>query len=408
MENITVSQPSKKVNISLDIAASKSESNRALIIRALAGGKAELSNLANARDTETMQRLLSTNEETRDVLDAGTTMRFCTAYYAISGNKHLMTGTERMQQRPIALLVDALRELGAEIDYQKNEGYPPHLIKGFDKSKAKDNLTIRGDVSSQYISALLMIAPSLPNGLILELTGKVGSKPYIQMTLNLMEHFGVKADWKGNVISIPAQKYIDIAYTIEGDWSGASYWYSIVALAEEAEVELIGLRENSNQGDSVLAEMMPLLGVNTEYTERGIKLTKGKSASTFEWDFTHCPDIAQTISVICAVKGVKARLTGLESLRIKETDRIEAIKNELGKFGVDVTIEGDEAIELDGALFNHDFKDILINTYEDHRMAMAYAPLALLNPLEIEEPDVVKKSYPDYWRDLEHAGFTVK
>ncbi len=408
MENITVSQSSKKVNISLDIAASKSESNRALIIRALAGGKAELSNLANARDTETMQRLLSTNEEIRDVLDAGTTMRFCTAYYAISGNQHLMTGTERMQQRPIAILVDALRELGAEIEYQKNEGYPPHLIKGFDKSKAKDSLTIRGDVSSQYISALLMIAPSLPNGLTLELTGKVGSKPYIQMTLNLMEHFGVNADWKGNVISIPAQKYNDIAYTIEGDWSGASYWYSIVALAEEAEVELIGLRENSNQGDSVLAEMMPLLGVNTEYTERGIKLTKGKSASKFEWDFTHCPDIAQTISVICAVKGVKARLTGLESLRIKETDRIEAIKNELGKFGVDVTIEGDEAIELDGAQFNHDFKGILINTYEDHRMAMAYAPLALLKPLEIEEPDVVKKSYPDYWRDLQDAGFTVK
>lgn len=408
MENITVSQPSKKVNISLDIAASKSESNRALIIRALAGGKAELSNLANARDTETMQRLLSTNEKIRDVLDAGTTMRFCTAYYAISGNQHLMTGTERMQQRPIALLVDALRELGAEIEYQKNEGYPPHLIKGFDKSKAKDSLTIRGDVSSQYISALLMIAPSLPNGLTLELTGKVGSKPYIQMTLNLMDHFGVKADWKGNVISIPAQKYNDIAYTIEGDWSGASYWYSIVALAEEAEVELIGLRENSNQGDSVLAEMMPLLGVNTEYTERGIKLTKGKSATQFEWDFTHCPDIAQTISVICAVKGVKARLTGLESLRIKETDRIEAIKNELGKFGVEVKIEGDEAIELDGSQFNHDFKDILINTYEDHRMAMAYAPLALLNPLEIEEPDVVKKSYPDYWRDLQDAGFTVK
>lgn len=408
MENITVSQPSKKVNISLDIAASKSESNRALIIRALAGGTAELSNLANARDTETMQRLLSTDEEIRDVLDAGTTMRFCTAYYAISGNQHLMTGTERMQQRPIALLVDALRELGAEIEYQKNEGYPPHLIKGFDKSKAKDSLTIRGDVSSQYISALLMIAPSLPNGLTLELTGKVGSKPYIQMTLNLMAHFGVKVDWKGNIISIPAQKYNDIAYTIEGDWSGASYWYSIVALAEEAEVELIGLRENSNQGDSVLAEMMPLLGVNTEYTERGIKLTKGKSASTFEWDFTHCPDIAQTISVICAVKGVKARLTGLESLRIKETDRIEAIKNELWKFGVEVKIEGDEAIELDGAQFNSEFKDILINTYEDHRMAMAYAPLALLNPLDIEEPDVVKKSYPDYWRDLQDAGFTVK
>jgi 3-phosphoshikimate 1-carboxyvinyltransferase len=408
MENITINHPSKKVTLTLDIAASKSESNRALIIKALAGGNAELSNLANARDTETMQHLLSTNEKVRDVLDAGTTMRFCTAYYAISGSQHLMTGTTRMQQRPIGILVDALRELGAEIDYQKEDGYPPHLITGFDRSKAVNKLTIQGDVSSQYISALLMIAPSLPEGLTLELTGKIGSKPYIQMTLNLMEHFGIKAKWSENIISIPAQKYNDISYKIEGDWSGASYWYSIVALADEAEVELIGLRQNSNQGDSVLAKMMPQLGVATEYTERGIILTKCKSNSNFTWDFTHCPDIAQTISVICAVKGVKARLTGLESLRIKETDRIEAIKNELEKFGVSVKTEGDEAISLDGAEFNHDFKDILINTYEDHRMAMAYAPLALINKLAIEEPDVVKKSYPDFWRDLKKAGFQIK
>ena len=408
MENINIYHPSKEINITLDIASSKSESNRALVIRALAGGKAKLANLANARDTETMQRLLSTNDELRDVLDAGTTMRFLTAYYAISGEQHLMTGTERMQQRPIGILVDALKTLGAEIEYQNKEGYPPHLIKGFDKAKATDHLVIRGDVSSQYISALLMIAPSLPKGLTLELTGKVGSKPYIQMTLNLMKHFGVSADWNDNIIKITPQQYNDIAYTIEGDWSGASYWYSMVALADNAEVELLGLRENSNQGDSVLAEMMPFLGVKTEYTENGIKLTKGTSADTFEWDFTHCPDIAQTISVICAVKGIKARLTGLESLRIKETDRIEAIKNELGKFNIDVKIEGDEAIEFDGSTFNHDFKDVLINTYEDHRMAMAYAPLALLNPIKIEEPDVVKKSYPDYWRDLREAGFRIK
>ncbi len=408
MENITLNHSSKEVKLTLDIASSKSESNRALIIRALAGGKAVLSNLANARDTETMQRLLSTNEELRDVLDAGTTMRFLTAYYAISGNQHLMTGTERMQQRPIGILVDALRTLGAEIDYSKNEGYPPHLIKGFNKDKATDHLVIRGDVSSQYISALLMIAPSLPKGLTLELTGKVGSKPYIQMTLNLMQHFGVSADWKGNTIKISPQQYNDISYTIEGDWSGASYWYSIVALAENAEVELLGLRENSNQGDSVLAKMMPLLGVKTEYTTTGIKLTKCSSQSTFEWDFTHCPDIAQTISVICAVKGIKARLTGLESLRIKETDRIEAIKNELVKFNVKVKIEGDEAIEFDGSSFNHDFNNVLINTYEDHRMAMAYAPLALLNTVIIEDPEVVNKSYPDYWRDLREAGFGIK
>ena len=408
MENININHPSKEINITLDIASSKSESNRALVIRALAGGKAELSNLANARDTETMQRLLSTSGELRDVLDAGTTMRFLTAYYAITGNQHLMTGTDRMQQRPIGILVDALRTLGAEIEYQNKEGYPPHLIKGFDQSKATEHLAIRGDVSSQYISALLMIAPSLPNGLTLELTGKVGSKPYIQMTLNLMNHFGVSADWNDNIIKITAQKYNDIPYTIEGDWSGASYWYSMVALAENAEVELLGLRENSNQGDSVLAEMMPLLGVNTTYTENGIKLTKCTSTTDFEWDFTHCPDIAQTISVICAVKGIKARLTGLESLRIKETDRIEAIKNELAKFNVAVKIEGDEAIEFDGSSFNHDFDNVVINTYEDHRMAMAYAPLALLGSLTIEDPDVVNKSYPDYWRDLREAGFKVK
>ncbi len=405
--NIQVSHASKKVKCTIDLASSKSESNRALIINALSGGKAKLSRLANARDTETMQRLLKDKGEVWDVLDAGTTMRFCTAFAAVTGRKVLMTGTERMQQRPIGILVDALRELGADIDYIKNEGYPPHQINGFDSSKGTAKLSIRGDVSSQYISALLMVAPCLPNGLTLELTGKVGSKPYILMTLNLMKHFGVSSTWNDNIISVLPQQYAENNYTIESDWSGASYWYSIAALADDAEIELIGLRKDSNQGDSVLVELMDLLGVKSTFNNKGVVLTKKEHKDSIEWDFTHCPDIAQTISVICAVKGINARMTGLESLRIKETDRIEAIKDELAKFGVSVKVEGDEAIEITDAQFQLK-PGALINTYDDHRMAMAFAPLGLLFDIEVEDKEVVNKSYPDFWKDLQLAGFEFK
>lgn len=405
--NIHISHASKSVKCTIDLASSKSESNRALIINALSGGKAELSRLANARDTETMQRLLSSTGNVWDVLDAGTTMRFCTAFAAITGKKVLMTGTDRMQQRPIGILVDALRDLGADITYTNKEGYPPHQINEFNIDNGSSHLTIRGDVSSQYISALLMVAPSLPNGLTLELTGKVGSKPYILMTLNLMKHFGVSSEWNDNIIKVAHQQYASNNYTIESDWSGASYWYSIAALADDAEIELIGLRQNSNQGDSVLVELMDKLGVKSTFNETGVVLTKKSSEKSIEWDFTHCPDIAQTISVICAAKGIDARLTGLESLRIKETDRIEAIKNELAKFGVEVAIEGDEVIEITNPQFQLK-EGTFINTYDDHRMAMAYAPLGLLMNLEIEDKEVVNKSYPDFWRDLEAAGFIVE
>ena len=398
---------SKSIDLKLDLAASKSESNRALIINALSGSNIPLKNLANARDTETMTRLLGDlSSDTWDVLDAGTTMRFTTAFAAVKGLNKLMTGSKRMQERPIGILVDALRELGAEIEYTKNEGYPPHQIKGFSNQKT-NHLKIRGDVSSQYISALLMVAPSLPEGLTLELTGKIGSKPYIQMTINLMKHFGVIAEWKDELIKISPQEYTHQEYTIEGDWSGASYWYSIVALAEKATVELVGLRKNSNQGDSVLAELMLNLGVKTEFKENSVVLTKTDKAQDFEWDFTHCPDIAQTIAVIVAQKGVSARFTGLESLRIKETDRIEAIKIELARFGVEVEVFGDEAIEINRPK-KENKNNVEIDTYDDHRMAMSYAPLGLINDIVIDNPDVVSKSYPDYWRDLKSAGFSVE
>jgi len=397
---------SKSVKLKLDLAASKSESNRALIINALSGSEIPLKNLANARDTQTMTRLLANPESPEwDVLDAGTTMRFTTAFAAVKGLNKLMTGSKRMQERPIGILVDALRELGADIEYQKNEGYPPHQINGFSEQKT-DHLKIRGDVSSQYISALLMVAPSLPQGLTLELTGKVGSKPYIQMTINLMKHFGVEASWDDRIIKIAPQEYTHQEYTIEGDWSGASYWYSIVALADDAEVELVGLRENSNQGDSVLADLMLNLGVKTEFKENSVVLTKTSQVNDFEWDFTHCPDIAQTIAVIVAQKGVSARFTGLESLRIKETDRIEAIKVELARFGVEVEVFGDEAIEINKPQ-KENKSNVEIDTYDDHRMAMSYAPLGLVNDIIIDNPDVVSKSYPDYWRDLKDAGFEI-
>lgn len=402
---VHVSFPNAAIDCEIDLAASKSESNRALIINALTKGDSQLFNLANARDTETMQRLLSEDPEILDVLDAGTTMRFLTAFSAVRGITKTMTGSKRMCERPIGILVDALRTLGAHIDYLENDGYPPMKINSFSYND-NNRLTIKGDVSSQYISALLMIGPSLPNGLILELTGKIGSKPYIKMTLSLMEHFGVSATWVDNIISIKPQEYKVIDYTIEGDWSGASYWYSIVALFDDAKVQLNGLRKDSTQGDSVLSQFMTQLGVKTEFNKKGVLLTKCDYDSSFEWDFTHCPDIAQTVSVICAAKGISAKLTGLESLRIKETDRIDAIRNELDNFGVNVTIEGDEAIEIDNPKMSFD-KLSSVKTYHDHRMAMSFAPLGLIHPIDIEDESVVNKSYPDFWSDLKGIGFSI-
>lgn len=388
----------------IPLPSSKSESNRALIINALAKGHDNLSNLAEARDTQTMMRLLASNDPIADVIDAGTTMRFLTAYYAVTGQVKTMTGTPRMCERPIGILVDALRELGAQIDYVKTEGYPPLQLNGFD-FKGNNRLAIRGDVSSQYISALLMVAPLLPEGLTLEITGELGSKPYIEMTLKQMEAFGVQAqaDWDAKTITVAPQAYNPIQYAVESDWSGASYWFSVVALSynADASLELLGLKENSLQGDSVVTDIMSHLGVKSEYTGRGFKLTKIEPATSLEWDFTNCPDLAQTICVVAAAKNIPLTLTGIESLKVKETDRIMALQNELIKFGAALKeVETNHKYQLTPAATERQAVPVSVHTYDDHRMAMAFAPLALVEDVVIEEPDVVVKSYPSFWNHL--------
>lgn len=406
MDKILLRKSTSPFDVKIALASSKSESNRALIINALSGGESNnLQNLSTARDTQTMIRLLKATEQTADVIDAGTTMRFLTAYFTSTNQNKIMTGTPRMCERPIGILVDALRSIGAEIDYLKAEGYPPLHIKGFTEQKSNE-VTIRGDVSSQYISALLMIAPTLPQGLTIRLTGELGSIPYIKMTLEQMRAFGVnyEADWEEKYLKIEQSAYQSVSYKIESDWSGASYWYSIVALSEfeETQVELLGLKENSLQGDSDIANIMSHLGVKSTFTTEGVLLTKIPAKKTLSWDFTNCPDLAQTVAVTCAAKGIEATFTGIESLKIKETDRVVALQNELKKFGGDlVEIEKNEVYKvIYHSPFTIHHSPFTIHTYDDHRMAMAFAPLAMLSDVIIEEPNVVVKSYPSFWDDI--------
>ena len=403
MSFATIHPPESPIRAAIKLTASKSECNRALIIDALTGFKCSLSNISEARDCQTMQRLLASDEPLADVIDAGTTMRFLSAYFAITGQHKTMTGTPRMCERPIGLLVDALRLLGAKITYEKQEGYPPMRLEGFEYS-GKNRLGIRGDVSSQYISALLMIAPLLPDGLVLTLEGEVGSRPYIEMTLQQMAYFGIdyQVDWTTQTLSVPAQTYQPEPYAIESDWSGASYWYSIVALAEDAEVELLGLKENSLQGDSAIVDIMESLGVKSTFTERGVLLQKTKAETSLAWDFTDCPDLVQTVAVCCAMKNIKLILTGAESLKIKETDRIFALQQELKKLGAAlIEVETNHRYEVvPTAKIASDFRPS-IHTYDDHRMALAFAPVGMIRPVIIEEPGVVVKSYPNFWEHLE-------
>jgi len=390
----------------IPLPASKSESNRALIINALAGGNVDkITNLAEARDTQTMIRILSdAANPVADVLDAGTTMRFLTAYYAITGANKKMTGTPRMCERPIGILVDALRALGAEIEYELKDGYPPLSLTGFHYA-GKRELSIRGDVSSQFISAILMISPLLPNGISLKITGSLGSKPYVEMTLAQMAQFGIQAsvDWNQGLIDIPAQMYLAAPFAVESDWSGASYWYSMVALSpfEDSSLELLGLKEDSLQGDAAIRDIMFPLGVKSTFTGRGYLLTKCEAVSELAWDFTDCPDLAQTISVVAAVKNVILHLTGVESLKVKETDRVLALQNELKKLGAELQeIKVNELYTVSGS-FNSEGIVPEIETYDDHRMAMAFAPVGLLREIVIHEPGVVAKSYPSFWNHVE-------
>ncbi len=485
---ITLSAP-KAIRCQVDLPASKSISNRALLLNALSGNGELPQNLSDCDDTQVMLAALSVAGavdtasdpaiRTIDIKAAGTAMRFLTAYRSITPGTVVITGTQRMRQRPIRILVDALRTLGADIRYTEQEGFPPLRITGktlgggtsadgslvggtsgneayedgalgskalANESPSCNEITLQGDVSSQYISALLMIAPTLPAGLTLHLRGEVVSRPYIDLTLQLMRDFGAEARWAdAHTIQVHHGTYRPTTYYVESDWSAASYWYQIVALAPEAEVRLKGLFAHSCQGDSVVADLFGKLGVRTTFDGEGVTLTKcaslynstdgngfseerkgeGKEmvmqtgegvpsgdhpcgVSRFDYDFVNQPDLAQTFVVTCALMGLPFRFTGLQSLKIKETDRIAALRRELRKLGYLIRETDDSILYWDGERCQPQ-PDPAIDTYEDHRMAMAFAPASLVMPtLRVNDPQVVSKSYPTYWTHLREAGFTVR
>jgi 3-phosphoshikimate 1-carboxyvinyltransferase len=399
----------------IPLTGSKSISNRALIIRALSPEPFPIHKLADARDTRLLRALLESKEEIRDAGAAGTTFRFLTAYLALQPGTQVLTGTKRMKQRPIGLLVEALQTLGAQIEYLEKPGYPPLRIGPPAELGKTHRISIPAGTSSQYVSALLMIAPTLPGGLELTLKGTVVSRPYIEMTLRLMQYFGVTHKWEGEKISVPPQAYRPRPFTVEADWSAASYFYAMAAFAEHPDLQLNGLFTDSVQGDAVLAKMMDAFGIQTTFNETGIHLSRREQVlpDPFRWDFLRCPDLAQTLAVICGGMGVRGQFTGLETLRIKETDRIDSLQRELQKIGVDFKeLPTGEAPEEGRMYFEVSGRARVIDkpvfaTYEDHRMAMAFAPLAMLGEIAIKEPMVVEKSYPDFYKDLKRLGFEV-
>ncbi|WP_316810736.1 3-phosphoshikimate 1-carboxyvinyltransferase [Pedobacter heparinus] len=405
----------KDINAEIALTGSKSESNRALIIGALSKGLVKVNNLSDAADTVILNNILnqvSGHQDTAscltvDVGHAGTAMRFLTAYLSIANGLFNLTGSGRMKERPVKLLVEALQQLGAGITYAGQSGYPPLNISN-DFKQATRNIKIQGNISSQYLSALLMIAPSLPQGLSLEITGELTSRPYLEMTLSMLEEAGIRHRWEGNTIHIENQDFKESNLIVEPDWSAASYWYSIAALADQATVILPNLKEKSLQGDSKIREIMVPFGVRTSSVPNGITLKSGTSVAIQEvLDLKDCPDLAQTIIVCAAAKGLNLSFTGLETLKIKETNRILALQQELAKIGV-VLKEENEVYTLNCDQLSFPEK-ITFATYDDHRMAMAFAPLSLfIKEIEMEDYQVVEKSYPDYWKDLEKAGFTVK
>ena len=407
----------QKVTGEIELTGSKSISNRALIIRALCRTDFPIDRLAQANDTRLLNDLLQRDEEVRDAGPAGTTFRFLTAFLSLQPGTQVLTGTERMKQRPIGVLVDALRQLGARIEYLEREGYPPLRISEADGLGRINHLRIDAGTSSQYISALLMIAPVLPGGLALQLDGKVVSRPYIEMTLNLMRYFGVDHKWESDTIRIPPQEYRPRPFRVEADWSAASYYYAMAALSDrQVDLQLNGLFADSVQGDAVLTDMMTQFGIVSTFNDQGVHLSHTGAAPPplFEWDFLRCPDLAQTLAVVCAGLGVHAVFAGLETLRIKETDRIAALQTELAKVQAFLTElpprfsqrSGKQYFMIDGQAQVENTPSFA--TYEDHRMAMAFAPLAMLGPIAIEEPGVVVKSYPDYWKDIQKLGFEVR
>lgn len=396
-----------ELNDTITITGSKSESNRSLLLAALFPD-IKIENISNSDDAQVMAKGLKISEGTVDIHHAGTAMRFLTGYFSSQkGKEVVLTGSKRMTERPIKILVEALKTLGAEISYVQDEGYPPIKIKG--QRIEKDKVSLPANVSSQYISSLLLIAPSLQNGLELELVGKITSVPYIKMTLALLEEIGVETSFVGNVIKVsPKAKVAATTLVVESDWSSASYFYSICALAAPGtEITLSAYKRKSLQGDSVLADIYTSFGVETTYGENKITLKKTdqKVLAENEFDLANAPDIAQTIAVTCFGLGVGCHLVGLHTLKIKETDRLEALYTELSKLGAKISVT-DKTLTLLPTI--HINADVAIDTYNDHRMAMAFAPLAMKTTLLVNDAEVVSKSYPDFWTDLKQLDFSIK
>ncbi|WDF59286.1 3-phosphoshikimate 1-carboxyvinyltransferase [Flavobacterium sp. KACC 22758] len=402
---LTTNSPFTIDDSQLNITGSKSETNRLLLLKALFPN-ITLANTSNSDDSEVMQKALIGNDEIVDIHHAGTAMRFLTAYFAVNeGREVVMTGSSRMQERPIKILVDTLRQLGVEISYEKEEGYPPIRIKG--KKVTASKVTLAANVSSQYISALLLVASKLENGLELTLEGEITSIPYIKMTLALLKDLDIKTSFEGNVIKVfPKESVESKEMVVESDWSSASYFFSLTALADAAKITLSSYKENSLQGDSELISLYEKMGVKTTFQGNKMTLEKvaGFNYQDVNFELNNTPDIAQTIVVTCLGLGIGCRLTGLHTLKIKETDRLEALKTELTKLGANISVTNDSLTLVKSDTINHDVK---IGTYNDHRMAMAFAPLAIKVPIIIEDAGVVSKSYPDFWNDLKALNFQI-
>ncbi|MGV3697342.1 3-phosphoshikimate 1-carboxyvinyltransferase [Flavobacterium sp.] len=393
---------------SIEISGSKSETNRLLLLQALYPNLI-LENASNSDDSKLMINALHAKDKTIDIHHAGTAMRFLTAYFAIQeGREVVLTGSSRMKERPIKILVEALRQLGAEISYEEKEGFPPIRIKG--KKLTQNKVSLAANVSSQFISALLLIAPKLETGLELTLEGEITSVSYIKMTLELLNEIGVETSFARNWISVKPLSHIPypLSFTIESDWSSASYFYSKIALSETGtRITLSSYRKDSFQGDSVLADIYKEFGVETVFEGNSITLKKNESRQplTINCELSNAPDIAQTIAVTCFGLGTACYLTGLHTLKIKETDRLQALKNELEKLGAKVTITDNSLRLQSSSMIN---EGVSIKTYQDHRMAMAFAPLALKTNITIEEAEVVSKSYPAFWDDLKSIRFRIE
>jgi 3-phosphoshikimate 1-carboxyvinyltransferase len=418
MKTITINKKDKRLSGTLRLPASKSLSNRLLIIQALSKDNFSIKNLSEADDTLLLQDLLQKIREQRygqslielDTANAGTVMRFLTAFLARIKGKWILTGSDRMKQRPVGILVEAVRSLGADIEYLGKLGYPPLMIKG--KPLQGNEIKVDAGISSQFISALILIAPALPGGLTLCLQGQTVSFPYINMTLRLLNYFGIETRKERNKIIIPESGYTGKDFVVEADWSAASFWYEAAALAEEADLVLEGLEKDSLQGDAILVDIYQNFGVSTEFTKAGIHLTKvKKKLDGFFFDFTDHPDIALAVITTCAALGLRGRFEGLKSLPLKETNRLKALENEYSKLGLhlhrDTVSDPMPVIEFSNPKFISN-NDLRIYTYGDHRMAMTFAPLSLkLGNIRIEDPDVVSKSYPQFWENLASLGFDL-